>query len=222
MNAEAKAKLEAASKDADRGAEDIERLKAELARREDEIERVRLELDGIKNRPSTLGSTTLRSSGHQSSEPPSYVSFPLLDRDDSLTQHLSSSPMMYIGSTLGDNQEDSLPSFRTRAFPASRVDDENESDNPFGPPSVVTSPNSFLESIQQHLTDDRVMPKTPVSYSVCSLSYSSLVLTRTRFLEIPRILTEHARRSQYWNNRSLRRQKSQGARSSTVIPWGLM
>jgi len=73
----AQAKLEAATRDADRDAEDIERLEAELARRETEIERVRSDLDDIRNRPNTLGDMTPRSDGYRSSEPPSYVSFAL-------------------------------------------------------------------------------------------------------------------------------------------------
>jgi len=80
VNDEAQAKLEAATRDADRDAGDIERFKAELARREAEIERVRSELDDIRNRPSTLGDATPRSDRYRSSEPPSCVSFALLSR----------------------------------------------------------------------------------------------------------------------------------------------
>lgn len=80
MNEEVQAKLDAVPRDADRDAEDIEGLKAELARREDEIERVRLELDDTRNQFSTLGYTTPQSNEYCSSEPPSYVSPALLDR----------------------------------------------------------------------------------------------------------------------------------------------
>jgi len=80
VNEEAQAKLDAATRDAGRDAGDIERLKAELARREDEIERVRLELNDIRNQSSTLEYTTPQSDGYRSSGPPSYVLPALLDR----------------------------------------------------------------------------------------------------------------------------------------------
>lgn len=83
MNEEAQEKLEAVTEDADRDAEDIGRLNKELARREDEIEGIRLELDDFRNQSSSLGYATPRSSPHRSSEPPSYVSLAFLDRDQS-------------------------------------------------------------------------------------------------------------------------------------------
>ena len=58
VNEGAQAKLDAATRDAGRDAGDIERLKAELVGREDEIERVRLELNDIRNQSSTLGYVT--------------------------------------------------------------------------------------------------------------------------------------------------------------------
>ena len=175
----------------------------------------------------------MRPPGRTGTAPPSphraFHSPFFLDRDSSLTQHLCSSPTMYIGTTLQDNRFDILPPFRKRTLPASRVDDGNESDDPFRQPDAGTSPNSFLESIQRHSTGNveviprpSELPTTPVSRSVCPLLRLDLTLACTRFPEIPRILTKHARRSQLWNNRLSRRRGSQGARSSTVIPWGLV
>lgn len=54
MNDQTKAKLEVATMDT----EDIEGLKEELAKRKDEFEKVRLELDDMRNRSSTPGSVT--------------------------------------------------------------------------------------------------------------------------------------------------------------------
>ena len=80
VNEEGQVKLDVATRDADRDAGDIEKLKAELARREGEIERVRLELDDIRNQSSALGYATPRTDGYRSSEPPSYALPALLDR----------------------------------------------------------------------------------------------------------------------------------------------
>lgn len=59
---------------------------------------------------------------------------------------------MRIGSALRDNQHDTLPPFRKRTLPASPVDDGSDSDDPFAPPDVNASPNSFLEFIQRRST----------------------------------------------------------------------
>ena len=134
---------------------------------------------------------------------------------------------MHIGSALRNNHRDTFPPFGGRALPTSRTDGGDESDDPFGPPDTDLSTNSLLGSIQRHFTGTTAIPKssevytTPVSYSIYPLFYSDLTLVRTRLLEIPTILIKHAGRSRRWNNRSSRKQKSQGAQSSTVIPWGL-
>lgn len=70
MNDLARAKLEAATSDA----EDVERLKEELARREDEFGRAHLELDDMRRLSSALRGATPRYGGSHSFEPPSYVS----------------------------------------------------------------------------------------------------------------------------------------------------
>lgn len=96
---------------------------------------------------------------------------------------------MYIGSTLRDNQHNTLPPFKKGTIPTSHIDDGNESDDPFGPPDTDPSPNSFLESLQQNYTGDiEVVAKklsetstTPLDWFVYLLSGLDLTLTRVGF-----------------------------------------
>ena len=199
-NSEVQAKLEAATDCADKGAEDIERLKAELATREDEIERVRLELDELRNRSSVLGDMTPRSDGHFS-EPPSYVPLALANSDWSRLHNLCRSPTMHIGSVLRHNQHDVLSQSTGTTLLGPHMDDVDEFDDPFRPPYVRTSTNSFLESVQHHhpgnietLTQFSEQLATPVSCSVYPLPRSESTLVCTRSLETPEILADLARR----------------------------
>lgn len=221
MNQEAQTKLEAVTKNADRGAEDIERLNAELARREDEIEGVCLELDDFRNQSSA----TPGSSEYRSSEPPSYVSLAFLDRYHSLPRNFYSSPTMHIVSTLPDDCHNTLPPIKKRTLLASHMDDGDESEDPFGPLDVGSNPNLFSEYTQQLSTGDSATPKpselstTLVGCLLYPLSYSNITLEYARFLEIPKFSTKHANQYLHSNSRSPRRRRSRGARYSTVIPW---